>query len=163
MNKIGPRQKRSLSFEALEGRLTLSSSLHVASPHIQALVMSHTQAGIPATFSGRTSINGSTVVISGLTGRIGNDRFSGHGSGPTSGNIFQGGDIVLSNSHGTVHLKLSAATVTQVGKRSRQEVPLTVVESTGKYAKYTGATGFVTTWNIPARPNATSTFSGFLT
>ncbi len=160
MNKIRPRQKRSLGFEALEGRLTLSTGLAVASPHTHALVMS--QKRIPATFKGHASINGLTEVTPDLTGRIGRDRFTGSGSATLSGTIVQGGDASLSNSQGSIRFSLGIASVTQVGKRTRQKVPIVVTDATGKYASYIGTTGLLTTWNVPTRPNATSTFSGYL-
>ena len=161
MNKIRPRQKRSPSFEALEGRLTLSTGLAVASPHTHALVRSLAQHRITATFKGHASIGGATPVIPDLTGRIGHDLFSGNGSATFSGNLLQGGDVYLSNSQGSLHLQLGTASVIGVGKRSKQRVPLVVVGATGRYAQLTGMTGMVTTWNVPANPNRTSTFSGF--
>ena len=161
MHKIRPRQKRSLAFEALEGRLTMSTGLAVASPHTHALVVSRTAGTIPATFKGHTSINGLTETTPDLTGRIGRDRFTGYGSGTVSGTIVQNGDVYLSNSQGSIQLSLGTASVTQVGRRSRQEVPVVVTGSTGKYASYTGTTGLLTTWNVPARPNAIATFSGY--
>jgi hypothetical protein len=162
MNKIRLKQKRSLSLEVLEGRLTLSTGLAMVSPHTHALVRSLTQHKIRATFKGHTSINGSTEVTPDLTGRIGNDRFTGYGSGTTSNNIVQSGDVFLSNSQGSLHLQLGTASVIRVRKRLRQKVPVVVLESTGKYAQLTGMTGLLTTWNVPASPNRTSTFSGFL-
>jgi hypothetical protein len=162
MNKIRPKQKRSLSLEVLEGRLTLSTGLAVTSPHTHALVRSLTQHKIQAAFKGHTSINGQTELIPDLTGRIGNNRFTGYGTGTISNNIVQSGDVYLSNSQGSLHLQFGTASVIQVGKRSRQEVPVVVLESTGKDARLTGMTGMLTTWNIPASPNRTSTFSGFL-
>ncbi len=161
MNRICPRQKRSLGFEALEGRLTLSTGLAVASPHTHALVVTRAAGTIPATFKGHTTINGSTETTPDLTGRIGRDRFSGYGSATLSGTIVQVGDAYLSNSQGTIHFTLETASVTQVRRRTRQSVPIVITEATGKYASYIGATGLLKTWNVPARPNATSTFSGY--
>lgn len=159
MNQIRPRQKRSLGFDALEGRLTLSTGM--ASPHIHALAV--TQTKIPASFKGHASIiNGSTAVISSLTGRIGSDRFTGSGSGTVAGRIFQSGDVFLKNSHGTIHLGLGPVIVTHVGKSVSQKVPFVVLESSGKYAQFTGTTGMLTSWNTPVRPKAISTFSGFI-
>ena len=36
-----------------------------------------------------------------------------------------------------------------------------VAAATGKYALYVGMTGILNTWNAPAKPTATSSFSGF--
>jgi len=118
------------------------------------------QVPVPVSFRGHVSASGSTVTTTNLTGTIGRDHFTGSGTGTTSGTIFQGGYVYLSNSKGSVTLQLSPATVTQVGKRTRQSVAIVAVRSTGKYAQYAGNTGTLTTWNIPARPNATATFSG---
>jgi hypothetical protein len=80
----------------------------------------------------------------------------------TSAKICQGGDVYLSNSQGTLHLKLGAGSITGVGKHSKQEVPILVQQATGKYARLNGTTGLLTTWNIPANPNRLSNFSGYL-
>jgi hypothetical protein len=162
MNRIRPRQKRSLGFEGLEGRLTLSTGLGVASPHTHALVMGRPAGSISATFKGHTTIEGTTQTTPDLTGRIGTDQFTGSGTGTTSGKIVQSGDVSLSNSLGTIQLSLETASVTRAGRRTRQAVPIVVTQATGKYAQYTGSTGMLTTWNVPTNPNATSTFAGFL-
>ena len=161
MNRIRARQKRTPSYEALEGRLVLSAG--VISDQAHALVMNQTQRQVPASFRGHVSESGSMVTITNLKGTIKQDHFTGSGAGTMSGTIFQGGDVFLSNKQGTIHLKLSPATVTQVGKRTRQLVPVVALESTGKYAQFTGDTGTLTTWNVPARPKATASFSGVFT
>ena len=161
MNQTRPKQKRCPSLEVLEGRLTLSTGLAVVSPHTHAPVTDLAQHRIRATFKGHTSINGSTGVTPDLTGRIGNNRFTGSLSATASNDIVQSGDVYLSNSQGSLHLQLGTASVIGVGKRSKQRVPLVVVGATGRYAQLTGMTGMVTTWNVPANPNRASTFSGF--
>ncbi len=132
----------------------------VISRQVHALVTSQPQHQVPASFRGHVSVSGSTVTTTNLTGTIGRDHFTGHGTGTTSGTIFEGGYVYLSNSKGTVTLQLGPATVTQVGKRTRQSVAAVAVASSGKYAQNMGNTGTLTTWNIPARPNETATFSG---
>jgi hypothetical protein len=134
----------------------------VASPHAHALVTSLKHGRLPAVFKGHTSINGSTQVTTGLTGRIGRDHFTGSGSGTTAGNVVQSGTVYLANSQGTIELELSTASVVGAGRRMRQEVPVVVVAATGKYAPFVHTTGVLTTWNVPARSGATSTFSGYL-
>ncbi len=169
MNRIRPKKKLSPSFEALEGRLALSTGMglgaEVIAHQAHVLVKSPANRQVPVSFRGHVSVSGSTVTITKLTGTIGRDHFTGSGTGRTSGTIFQGGYVYLNNSKGSVILQLSPATVTQVGKRTRQSVAVVAVESSGKYAPYTGNgnTGTLTTWNIPARPNATATFSGVFT
>jgi hypothetical protein len=163
MNRIRPRQKRSLRFEALEGRLALSTGMGVGVVSHQAHVLVKSaaprQVQVPVSFKGQVSVSGSTVTTTNLTGKIGRDHFTGHGTGTISGKIFQGGNVYLSNSNGSVFLKLS----TQAGKGTRQTIAFVALEATGKYAPYAGKTGTLTTWNIPARPNATATFSGVFT
>ena len=165
MNRIRPRQKRTPRFEALEGRLVLSTGMGmgVVSHHAHALVRSQPQRQVPASFRGHVSMNGSTVTTTNLTGMIGRDHFTGSGTGTMSGTIFQGGDVYLSNKQGTIHLQLSPATVTQVGKRTRQTVAVVALDATGKYAPFIGSPGELRTWNIPTKANATASFSGIFT
>ncbi len=162
MNSIRPRQNRTPAFESLEGRLALSTGLAVASPHAHAPDMARPAGSISATFKGHTTTDGSTETTPDLTGRIGTDRFTGSGSSTTSGKIVQGGEADLSNSQGTIQFRLESASVSQVAHRTRQAVPIVVTEATGKYAPYVGSTGELTTWNVPARSGATSTFSGYI-
>ena len=126
MNHNRAKQKRTPRFEALEGRLALSTGMSMGLiPHpAHALVRSQSQAHrkVPASFTGHVSLSGSTLTTTNLTGTIGRDRFSGHGTGTVSGIIFQGGDVYLSNKQGSIHLKLSPATVTQVRKTSRSSL-----------------------------------------
>ncbi len=165
MNRNRAKQKRTPKFEALEGRLVLSTGMAtgVISHHAHVLVRSQPQRQVPASFRGHVSVSGSTVTTTNLTGTIGRDHFTGSGTGTVSGTIFQSGDVYLSNKQGTIHLKLSPATVTQVGKRIRQTVAVVALDATGKYAPFIGSPGSLTTWNVPARPNATANFSGVFT
>ena len=162
MNMIRRRRKSSFSIEALEGRLTLSTGLAAPSPHAHAMVMHASSGQIRATFKGHTSINGSTESTPDLTGKIGPDRFTGYGSGTTSNNIVQSGEVFLSNSQGSIQLQLGTASVSHIRKKIRQKVPILIQQSTGKYAQWSGLSGVLTTWNTPSRPKAISTFSGFL-
>ncbi len=163
MNPIRRRQNRSLRFEAIEGRLTMSTGLAIASPHAHVVDMSRSPGTVPASFKGHTSIEGGSELTPDLTGRIGKARLTGYGSATISGTIVEGGDAYLSNSQGSIQLTLGSDSVTQVGKRTRQRVPVVVTEATGSYAQYVGTTGLLTTWNVPAKPNASSSFSGYLT
>jgi hypothetical protein len=165
MTRIRPIRQRPMEFEALEGRLALSTGMAVAvaSPHADAVIIRQTQHSIPTSFKGQTSItNGSTLMTTNLRGTIGKDRFVGSGTGTVVGKLFQGGDVYLSNSQGSIHLKLGPAIALNPGKKgSRQEVAMVVADTTGKYGPFTGSTGTLTTWNVPAKPNATASFSGF--
>ena len=129
MNRIRPRQKRSLRFEALEGRLALSMSMGmgvgVVSDQAYVLVKSAAPRQVQVSFKGHVAESGSTVMITNLTGTIGGDHFTGYGNGmisrKTTGTIsrktFEGGKVYLSNSNGSVKLQLSARKAR--GKRSR--------------------------------------------
>ena len=77
MMRIRPKRQRTVGFEALEGRLALSTGIAVASPHVHQAIVRAAQRSIPASFHGRTSISGSTLTTTNLTGKIGNDRFTG--------------------------------------------------------------------------------------
>ncbi len=162
MNKIRQTQKRRLGFEALEGRLTLSTGLAVASSHAHALIRNQGVREIPVSFHGHTSTNGSTQTTSDLVGTIGRQRFTGYGSATVSGTTVLGGDVYLSNGQGSLHLKLGSGVFTRVRRDARQEVPFVVVEATGSYASFTGTTGMGSTWKVPANPNRPSTFSGYI-
>ncbi len=104
MNRIRPRQKRSLRFEALEGRLALSTGTGMGmgvvahQAHVLVKGAAPRQVQVPVSFKGHVSVSGSTVTTTNLTGTIGRDHFTGYGTGTTSGTIFQGGDVYLSNS-----------------------------------------------------------------
>lgn len=171
MNRIRPRQKRSLRFEALEGRLVLSAGIGTtgalsAQAHVLVKNSAPRQVQVPVFFKGLVFMSGSTVTTTNLTGTIGNDHFTGSGtgtiSGKTTGTIsrktFEGGDVYLNNGNGSVTLRLSP----QAGKSARQTIAFVALNATGKYAQYAypGNTGTLTIWNIPARSNATATFRG---
>jgi len=163
MTRIRSKRQRPVGFEALEGRLVLSAGMGMAaaSHHAHAVVMSQTQKTIPASFKGHSQIlNGTELVATGLTGTIGRDHFTGYGTGTVAGKLFQGGNVYLSNGAGSVQLALDPGVVVTVRKHSRQEVPLTVAAASGKYASYVRLTGLLNTWNTPAKPSATSSFSG---
>ena len=158
MNRIRPRQKRSLRFEALEGRLALSTGMAggVVAHHAHVLVTKPALHKVRVSFSGHASESGSTVTITNLKGTIGTVHFTGNGTGTISGKTFKGGDVNLSNSEGSVMLQLSP----QAGKGARQTIAVSALEATGNYAQYVGDTGTLTSWNISTRPTATSTFGG---
>jgi len=164
MTRIRSKRQRPLAFEALEGRLALSAGMGMAvASHSAALVvMSQTQKTIPASFKGHVQIvNGSTLVITNLSGTIGTNRLTGFATGTVVGTQFEGGDVYLSNGPASVHLKLGPAFVVKVGKSSKQEVPVLAVSATGRFATYAGSTGILTTWSIPANPKAFATVAGF--
>jgi hypothetical protein len=162
MMRIRSKQQRSLGFEALEGRLALSTGMGtaVASPHAHAVYMSQIQKSIPASFKGHVQTSGSKLTATNLTGTIGPDHFTGSGTGTVSGKQFQGGDVYLTNSNGKIHLKLGPAFVVKVRRSSKQEVSVSVVTASGKYASYAGIKGTLTSWNVPAKPNASASFGG---
>jgi hypothetical protein len=163
MTRIRSRQRRCLGFEALEGRLALSAGMGtaVASHHAALAAAKLTQTSIPASFKGHVqALSASELAVTGLKGTIGKDHFTGSGTGTEAGKQFEGGNVFLSNSAGSVQLQLSPAFVVKVGRSSKQEVSMVVVAATGKYASYIGITGTVTTWNVPAKPSASASFSG---
>ncbi len=164
MMRIRPKRQHSVGFEALEGRLALSTGVAVASPHIhEAIVRASSQRSIPASFKGRVSISGSTLTTTNLRGHIGNDQFTGYSTGMEVGKQFEGGNVYLSNSKGSIQLGLGPSYTVSVGKKTTQTFSITVVGVTGKYAPYATSTATVTRWNIPDKPNATASFSAIFT
>jgi hypothetical protein len=163
MTRIRPKRQRAVGFEALEGRLALSTGMAVASPHVHQAIVRATPRAIPATFHGRTSISGSTLTTTNLTGNIGHDQFTGYGTGTVNGRQFEGGNVYLSNSEGSIQLALTPSYTERVGKASTKTFGVSVVNATGKYAPYLTSTGHITKWNIPARPNAIASFSATFT
>jgi hypothetical protein len=106
------------------------------------------------------SISGSDLTTTNLTGHIGPDRFTGYGTGTVVGKQFQGGDVFLSNSQGTIHLGLSPFFVLHKGRAKTRTFAITVIDATGKYAAFDGSNGTVTRWNVPARQNAQANVTG---
>jgi hypothetical protein len=135
----------------------------VAPHHAEIVARRQTPSSIPASFKGHVHINGTNLTTTNLKGTIGRDRFSGSGTGTTVNKVFQGGTVSLNNNSGSVEFSLSAAFVVKTGRKTtKQEVTLTAVNATGKYAPYVGMTGTLTTWNVPAKPSAFASFSGSL-
>jgi hypothetical protein len=161
MTRIRPKRQRAVGFEALEGRLALSTGMAVAAPHAHHAIVRAAKRSIPASFHGRTSINGSALATTNLTGKIGTDRFTGYGTGTLVNNLFQSGTVYLSNSRGSVQLSLSAIQV-KVRKTTRLEFATTVVAASGKYATFVNDTGIINTWHVSPQPNAPASFSGKL-
>jgi hypothetical protein len=152
-----------VGFEALEGRLALSAGMAVASPHVHAAIVRASRHTIPATFKGVVSVSGTTLTTMNLTGHIGTDQFTGYGTGTVAGTQFQGGDVYLNNSQGTVHLGLSPIYSIRVGKAKTRTFSINVVDATGKYTPFLTSVGTITKWKVPARPNAVASFSGKFT
>ena len=163
MTRNRRKHQRTVRFEALEGRLALSTGVGVASPHLHAAIVRTSQRSIPASFTGRVSTAGSTLTTTNLRGHIGPDRFTGTGTGTEVGNDFQGGDVNLSNSQGTIQLQLSPFYTERVGKTSTKTFGITVVSATGKYLPYLTSAGRITRWNVPDKPGATASFAAVFT
>jgi hypothetical protein len=160
MTRIRSKRQRPVSFEALEGRLALSTGMGmaVAWGHTRALASA---AYIPASFKGHVQIlDGTNLVVTNLRGKIAGSPMTGYGTGMVAGKQFESGNVYLSNSAGTVQLGLGSSFVVTVKRSSRTEVPVVILDATGQYAPYIGITGTMTKWNIPARPRGTANFSG---
>jgi hypothetical protein len=157
------KRQRTVRFEALEGRLALSIGMGVASPHLHAAIVRTAQRSIPAAFTGHVSTNGSTLTTTNLRGHIGPDRFTGSGTGTEVGTQFQGGEVSLSNSRGTIQLQLGPFYADRVGKVTTQTFGITVVSATGRYAPYLTSAGHITRWSVPARAGAMASFAAVFT
>jgi hypothetical protein len=163
MTRIRRKRQRNVGFEALEGRLALSTGIAMPSPHIHEAIVRASQRSIPASFKGHVSISGSTLTTRNLKGHIGRYQFTGYGTGTVAGTQFEGGDVYLSNSQGSIHLGLSPTYAVRVGKATTRTFAIRVVDATGAYAPFAASTGTVTRWNVPARPNAVASFSAVFT
>jgi hypothetical protein len=161
MTRVRPRRQRAVSFEALEGRLALSTGMAVAPPHFHDAIVRASQRKIPASFRGHVSTSGSTVTTTNLRGTIGGDHFTGYGTGTAVGKQFAGGNVYLSNSQGTIQLAVGATQVVHAGRAKTRTFGIEIVAATGKYASFAEGTGTLTKWNVPIKPNATASFSGF--
>jgi hypothetical protein len=165
MKRTRSKRQHSLAFDALEGRVALSSGIGtpLAAPRFAAVMMSQLRKTVQASFKGRVQFpSASDVAVTSLSGKIGKDHFTGFGNGGLAGTLFLGGDVYLSNGQGTVHLRLGPAITIRAGKHPRQKVSVVVADSSGKYASIAGSSGTLTTWNVPARQNAVASFGGTL-
>jgi hypothetical protein len=163
MMRNHPKRQRKATFEALEGRLALSTGVVMPPGGIHHAIVRAVQRSIPATFKGQVSISGTTLTTTNLHGRIGTDRLTGYGTGTQVGNQFEGGQVFLSNSQGSIQLGLSPTAVVRIGKAKTRTFAITIENATGKYAAFATSTGRITKWNVPNRPNATATFSAVFT
>ncbi len=164
MTRFHSKRQRFLAFEPLEGRLALSTGMGMplASHHSDAAHITQTAGSVPASFKGHAQLVGSTLTITNLTGTIGKDHFAGYGTGTEAGKQFEGGNVYLSNSSGTVQFSLASAVTVKVRRSTRQQVSLVAVNGTGEYASYVGLTGTLTSWNVPAKPSGSARFGGNL-
>ena len=110
----------------------------LASHHSDAAHITQTAGSVPASFKGHAQLVGSTLTITNLTGTIGKDHFTGYGTGTEAGKQFEGGNVYLSNSNGTVQFSLASAVTVKVRRSTRQQVSLVAVNGTGEYASYVG-------------------------
>jgi hypothetical protein len=163
MTRIPPKRQRNVGFEALEGRLALSTGMAVASPHAGDAIERASERSIPASFTGRVSVSGSTLTTTNLKGHVGNYRLTGYGTGTVAGKQFEGGNVYLSNSQGNIQLALSPTYQVRAGKSLTRPFAITVVDATGAYAPFVTSTGTITRWNVPAKPNAIARFSALFT
>jgi hypothetical protein len=163
MTRSRSKRQRPVSFEALEGRLVLSTGMGMAMvphhSHSPAMSTIH----IPASFKGRVQISGTTLTVTDLRGKIAGSPMTGYGTGTAVGRQFEGGTVWLSNSAGTIELGLGPDYVVKVKGHPKRDVPVTIVNATGPYAGYIGITGTLTSWNVPAKPTKNASFSGTFT
>ena len=76
--------------------------------------MSQIQKTIPASFKGHVQLVGTELMTTNLTGTIGTDHFTGSGTGTVVGKQFEGGNVYLSNSKGTIQFSLGPAVIVKV-------------------------------------------------
>jgi hypothetical protein len=109
MNRNRSQRQRPISFEALEGRLALSTGMGIAAVAHRGHALVMNPSHVPASFKAHVQINGTTLTVTNLRGRIGTDHMTGSGTGTVAGKQFEGGTISLSNNLGSVELELGSA------------------------------------------------------
>jgi hypothetical protein len=160
MTKTRPVRQRRMHIEALEGRLAMSGGAAALHWHGAEILAHKIPKTIPITLSGHVSVmNGLNVSVSGVSGKLGKVKVTGSGSGSLSGNQFEGGALMLSNSSGSVTLFLGLATAKHAGKNTKLKVIVTAESATGKYAGLDNAAGSVNVV-IPDKTSAASSFKG---
>jgi hypothetical protein len=159
MTRIRPKRQRTVGFEALEGRLALSTGMAIASPHAHQAIVRALRRSIAASFKGQVSITGTTLSATNLHGHLGPDQLTGYGTGTEVGTQFEGGQVYLSNSQGTIQLGLGPTFLTRSGRAKTKTFAISIEAATGKYAAFATSTGRITKWNVPNTPNATGSFS----
>lgn len=103
MWKARPARQRRMHIEALEGRLAMSGGAATLYGHGAEVFAHKIPKTIPITLSGHVSVlGGMTVEINSVSGKLGKVKVKGSGSGSLSGNQFEGGAVMLSNSSGSV-------------------------------------------------------------
>jgi len=156
-NRLKPRRR--LTFDALEGRLTLSAGMGTIASSHHAEIAHTNQKSLKASFTGHVTLSGTTYSSSNLKGTIGPSKFSGTAQVLTQGSLLQGGYVNLSNSKGTLEFQLIPGSPVKVGKTVRQPVGLLAIEGTGAYTSYIGATGNVTKIKLPAKGSGPATIT----
>ncbi len=132
------RARRSLQFESLEQRVTMSAGLTGAAGVRAA---AHT-APVGGTFTGgSTSLSSSSLLgIGGLNGDLGKVQFNGTVGGQISGHRFESGFLQLSNSEGTLVADLGRGTLRGRGT-GLLRVLVVVTQGTADYSDVAGAVG----------------------
>ena len=156
-NRLKPRRR--LTFDSLEGRLTLSAGMGMVAASHHAEIAHTDVKSLKATFTGRVTLSGSTYTSSNLKGTIGPAKFAGTAQVLTQGQALAGGYVNLSNSQGTLEFQLVPGNPVKVGKTVKQPVGLLAIEGTGAYASYIGATGNVTKFKLPAKGSGPATIT----
>ncbi len=147
-NRLKPRRR--LTFDALEGRLTLSAGMGMVAASHHAEIAHPNVKSLKATFTGRVSLSGTTYTSSNVKGTIGPAKFTGNAEILTQNHLLEGGYVNLTNSQGTLEFQLEPGNPVKVGKSYKQPVGLLAIEGTGAYSSYIGATGNVTKFKLPA-------------
>jgi hypothetical protein len=144
MTKARSARQRRMQIEALEGRLAMSggvAALHSNGAEVFAHKIPKT---IPITYTAHFSYSGSSVLISGASGKLGKIHLTGQGSGTIVGDQFEGSSVVLSNAAGTITLDFGPGTLKRAGKNVKLKVTVSAELATGAYNMVEGSMGNVT-------------------
>jgi hypothetical protein len=135
--------RRSLQFETLEQRVTMSTGL----AHPGVAVAAQKFVPIPGNLTGGSSrlLTGTNIVlVGGLSGKLGRVQFRAFANLEVSGDNLLNGELHLSNSQGTLLVNLEPGKLVNHGKGEQLKVVMIVGQCTGPYAAVEGASGTAT-------------------
>jgi hypothetical protein len=147
------RARRSLQFEPLERRVTMSAAL----THAAVVPAAAHLVPIKGTFTGgSTSFVSAPDIISigGLSGNLGVVPLNGSVGGQISGHRFVSGFIQLSNPQGTLVADLGRGTLKCSGKTEQLKLLAIVTQGTGSYSDVAGTVGTARFQLTPATPKS---------
>ncbi len=150
--------RRSLQFDALEQRVTMSVVLSLpaagAMAARQLVVNGNLQGGESSIIPGTND-----VVMGGFNGKLGKVQLQSTLYGQVSGNRLLDGSVHLFNSQGTILAELGPGKLVKSGKSEQLKVGMTFQTATGAYNQVEGSAGIVTILLTPGKSKAKAAMS----